>query len=178
MRRAPTSTAICTFGFDANNQLTPRFSGDAKILMGPIDQLRRPFRRRLVQPDIQNEPRSLIGSIDPAYQPTQNADDLLDHFGLDADSFLHGVLGDVVSTIRKFTKPIEPFVDFLQTQVPIMGFFGKHETFAQLVGGRGRRIAARRRRPRLHAAAFSNCQLDRSLQFHGRRRGSNSARSD
>ena len=40
--------------------------------------------------------------------------------GLEADSFLHGFLGDVVKTAQKFTKPIQPFIDIFQTPVPIL----------------------------------------------------------
>ena len=35
----------------------------------------------------------------------------LGNFGLDASSFLHGFLGDIVKTAQKFTKPIQPFID-------------------------------------------------------------------
>ncbi len=57
----------------------------------------------------------------------------LQNFGLDADSFLHGFLGDVVTTVQKFTKPIQPFIDVFETPVPIISAFGSSETIGSLL---------------------------------------------
>jgi hypothetical protein len=55
-------------------------------------------------------------------------------FGLEADSFLQGFLGDVVTTVQKFTKPIQPFIDIFQTPAPILSAFDSSETIGTLPG--------------------------------------------
>ena len=55
------------------------------------------------------------------------------NFGLDADSFLDGFLGDIVTTVQKFTKPIQPFIDIFQTPVPIVSAFDSSETIGTLL---------------------------------------------
>ena len=55
------------------------------------------------------------------------------NMGLEADSFLDGFLGDVVKTVQKFTKPIQPLIDIFQTPVPIVSSFGSHETIGSLL---------------------------------------------
>ena len=55
------------------------------------------------------------------------------NMGLEAGSFLRGFLGDVVKTVQKFTKPIQPFVDIFQTPVPILSAFDSSETIGTLM---------------------------------------------
>ena len=55
------------------------------------------------------------------------------NFGLDVESFMDGFLGDVVETVQKFTKPIQPFVDIFQTPVPIISAFGSDETIGSIL---------------------------------------------
>ena len=57
----------------------------------------------------------------------------LQNFSLDADSFMHGFLGDIVTTAQKFTKPIQPFIDMFETPVPIVSAFGSSETMGSLM---------------------------------------------
>ena len=155
-----------TFGFDANNQLTPQFSGDAKILMALSISFFDPSAGASFNPTFKTT-LDIDWQIDSQTNELKAPSISLDKFGLDADSFLHGVLGDVVSTVQKFTKPIEPFVDFLQTQVPIMGFFGKHETFANLLED-GAGVSVRKRRASTSCCNFfkrstqSTCRVPRA----------------
>jgi hypothetical protein len=53
--------------------------------------------------------------------------------GLDAGSFLHGFLGDVVKTAQRFTRPIQPFIDVFQAPVPIVSAFDSSETIGTLM---------------------------------------------
>ena len=54
-------------------------------------------------------------------------------FSLDADSFLHNFLGDIVTTVGKYTKPLEPLIDKFDTPVPIASAFGSDETIGDLI---------------------------------------------
>ncbi len=68
------------------------------------------------------------------------------NFSLDVDSFVHGFLGDIVKTVQKETKPLEPFIDAFDTPVPILSAFDGTETVGDLL---------------LKGAAFSQDQQDR-----------------
>jgi hypothetical protein len=57
----------------------------------------------------------------------------LQDFSLDADSFLHNFLGDIVTTVQKYTKQLEPFLKTFDTPVPIVSAFGGDETIGDLI---------------------------------------------
>ena len=57
----------------------------------------------------------------------------LQDFSLDADSFLHNFLGDIVTTVQKYTKPLQPFLNTFDTPVPIASAFGSSETIGDLI---------------------------------------------
>ena len=119
------------FDFDAGGGLTPHFSGDAHVLMG--------LTMSFVDP-------ALNASFNPTFRTTLDLDwgfgtnnqlmvptIELQNFGLEADSFLHGFLGDVVTTVQKFTKSIQPFIDMFETPVPVASAFGSSETIGTLL---------------------------------------------
>ncbi len=70
----------------------------------------------------------------------------LKNFRLDADSFMHGFMGDIVTTVQKYTKPLQPFIDMFETPVPILSAFDSSETMGDLL---------------LQGAGFSPDQQDR-----------------
>ena len=57
----------------------------------------------------------------------------LKDFGLDADSFLHGFIGDVAKTVQRYTEPLQPFIDMFDTPVPILSAFDSSETIGTTV---------------------------------------------
>ncbi len=119
------------FEFSTGGNLTPSFSGEAHVLM----ELTMSF----VDP-------ALNASFNPTFRTTLDlnwgfgADNQLtapsiqlQNFGLEADSFLHGFLGDVVTTVQKFTKPIQPFIDIFDSPAPIVNAFDSSETIGSLL---------------------------------------------
>ena len=120
------------FNFASGNGLNAHFSGNAHVLMG--------LTLSFVDP-------ALNASFNPTFKTTldmnwgiNNANNQLNipsiqlkNFGLDIDSFMHGFFGDVVRTVQKFTKPIQPFVDVFETPVPILSAFGSSETIGTLI---------------------------------------------
>ena len=120
------------FAFDTNNQLSAQFSGEAKVLMGLSISFADPSSGASFNPTFKTT-LDIDWKINSQTNQMQAPSISLDNFGLDADSFLHGFLGNIVTTVQKFTKPIQPFIDFLQTPVPILSSFGDHETIATLL---------------------------------------------
>ena len=57
----------------------------------------------------------------------------LKNFSLDVDSFMHGFLGDIVTTVQKYTKPLQPFIDVFNTPVPILSAFDSSQTIGELI---------------------------------------------
>ena len=90
---------------------------------------------------------SLNASFNPTFRTNLNLDWGIDtqtnqllapsvtlvNFGLDADSFLHGFLGDIVTTVQKYTQPMQPFLDMFDTPVPIVSAFDSSETMGDLI---------------------------------------------
>ncbi len=120
------------FNFASGGGVDPHFSGNAHVLMG--------LSLSFVDP-------ALNASFNPTFKTTldmnwgiNNANNQLNipsiqlkNFGLDIDSFMHGFFGDVVKTVQKFTKPIQPFIDVFETPVPIISAFGSSETVGDLI---------------------------------------------
>jgi hypothetical protein len=56
----------------------------------------------------------------------------LRNFSLDVDAFFDGFLGDVLTTVQKFTGPMQPFIDVFNQPVPILSAFDGSETIGDL----------------------------------------------
>lgn len=119
------------FDFKPGGGLTADFSGEAHVLMG--------LTMSFVDP-------ALGASFNPTFRTTLALDwgfgansqltapiIELQNFSLDAGSFMQGFLGDIVATVQKFTKPIQPFIDMFETPVPIVSAFGSSETIGTLM---------------------------------------------
>ena len=102
------------FNFVSGGGLDAHFTGNAHVLMG--------LSLSFVDPD-----PATNASFNPVFRTTLDMNwgfgannqlaapsIQLVNMGLEADSFLHGFVGDVVKTAQKFTKPILPFIDFLR----------------------------------------------------------------
>jgi MBG domain (YGX type)/Bacterial Ig-like domain (group 3)/Putative Ig domain/Dockerin type I domain len=120
------------FGFDNDGSITPQFSGDAHILLGLTMSFVDPSQNAPFNPTF----KSTL-DIDWGFNSQTNelkAPEIkLDNFGLDADSFLHGFLGDLVTEVQKFTEPLQPIVNVLNTPVPILSAFDSDETIGDLL---------------------------------------------
>src|SRR5699024_760645 len=94
------------FNFNDTNGVSADFSGEAHVLLG--------LSMSFVDP-------ALDASFNPTFRTTLDLDwefgtnnqlaapsIQLVNFGLDADSFLQGFMGDIVSSVQKFTRPIQP----------------------------------------------------------------------
>ncbi len=139
------------FAFGSSNVVTSHFSGDAHIRLGLslsfVDPaLNASFNPRFVT-DLQVD-----WSINPSNNTLLVPSIALKNFSLDADSFLHGFMGDIVTTVQKYTKPLQPFIDMFDTPVPILSAFDSSETMGDLL---------------LKGAGFSQDQQDRfDLMIH------------
>ena len=119
------------FDFNAGAGLTPHFSGEAHVTMGLSLSFADPAEDVSFNPTFRTT-LDLDWGFDTNNQlmaPTIQ----LQNFGLDVASFMDGVLGDIVKTVQKFTKPIQPFIDIFQTPVPIISAFGSDETIGSLL---------------------------------------------
>lgn len=119
------------FRFNSGADLTPEFSGTANVQMG----LAMSFADPALHPSFNPTFRATLamnwgfGSDNQMAAPSI----ALRNFGLEADGFLHSFLGDVITTVQKYTKPMQPFFDIFQTPVPILSAFNSGETFGDLM---------------------------------------------
>ncbi|MCC7084995.1 MAG: putative Ig domain-containing protein [Pirellulales bacterium] len=120
------------FSFDTSNGVSPHFSGDAHVLLGLSLSFVDPSLNASFNPTFRTT-LDMHWAINPANNQLNSPSIQLVNFGLDADSFLDGFLGDVVKTVQKFTKPIQPFVDIFLEPVPIISAFGSSETIGTLI---------------------------------------------
>ena len=133
------------FGFDAGGGVTPQFSGDAHIRLGLTLSFVDPALGASFNPTFRTD-FQLDWGIDVANNQMQIPQIALKNFSLDADGFLNGFIGDVATTVQKYTKPLQPFIDTFETPVPIVSAFDSSETIGDLL---------------LQGAGFSPDQQDR-----------------
>ncbi len=139
------------FAFDNSNGVSPHFSGDAHIRLGLSLSFVDPALNASFNPKFFTD-LQVDWSINAANNTLQTPTIALKNFGLDADSFLHGFMGDIVTTVQKFTRPLQPFIDVFDTPVPILSAFDGGETVGDLM---------------LQGAGFSQDQQDRfDLMIH------------
>ena len=102
------------FGFDADGTVTPEFSGNAQIRLGLSLSFVDPSSNASFNPTFVTQ---LVMDWGFNSQSNQLAAPTIElkNFGLDADSFMHGFLGDIVTTVQKYTEPLEPFINTLDT---------------------------------------------------------------
>jgi hypothetical protein len=119
------------FQFLAGGGLNPQFSGAANVLLDLSMSFVEPASSASFNPTFRTklDMNWGFGANNQLAAPNIS----LVNVGLDAESFLHGFLGDVVKTVQKFTKPIQPFIDVFQTPVPILSAFDSSETIGTLM---------------------------------------------
>ena len=128
------------FGFDDDGGISPQFSGDAHIRFGLTMSFVDPSLKVSFNPTFFAQ-LQLDWGIDTTSNHLKAPTIALKNFSLDADSFLHSFLGDIVTSIQKYTKPLEPFIDMFNTPVPILSAFRQQPNDGgfvprQFVGGR------------------------------------------
>lgn len=119
------------FGFDDAGHVSPEFSGDAHIRFGLTLSFVDPALNVSFNPTFLAQ-LQLDWGIDTTSNQLQIPQIVLKNFGLDADSFMHNFLGDIVTSVQKYTKPIQPFIDMFDTPVPILSAFDSSETMGDL----------------------------------------------
>ena len=119
------------FHFDAGGGVTADFTGVAQVRMALTMSFVDPAQGASFNPTFHTtlDLDWGFGANNQLMTPIIE----LQNFSLDADSFLHGFLGDVVKSVQKFTKPIQPFIDMFETPVPIVSAFGSSETIGTLM---------------------------------------------
>ena len=122
------------FGFDDNDQISPQFSGDAHVRFGLTLSFVDPSLHASFNPTFTTQ-LQLDWGINTATNQLTAPTIALKNFSLDADSFLHGFMGDIVTSIQKYTEPLEPFINMFDTPVPILSAFDSSETMGDLFLG-------------------------------------------
>ena len=120
------------FGFASDGSVSPQFSGDAHIRLGLSLSFVDPALNASFNPRFFTH-LQIDWSINPQSNALMIPSIMLKNFSLDADSFLHGFMGDIVTTVQKFTKPLQPFIDMFDTPVPIISAFDSSETIGDLM---------------------------------------------
>lgn len=120
------------FQFDADGSVTPHFSGDANISFGLSLSFVDPATNASFNPTFVTT-LNMDWGIDDQSNTMQVPHIALKNFGLDVHSFMHSFLGDIVTTVQKYTKPLEPFIDIFDTPVPIISAFDGSETIGDLL---------------------------------------------
>lgn len=119
------------FNFNSGGGITADFSGEAHVRLG----LTMSFVDPAIDADFNPTFRSNF-EMDWGFNTANNellAPSIrLVGFSLEADSFLQGVMGDIISTVQKVTKPIQPFIDVFDTPVPILSAFDSSQTIGDL----------------------------------------------
>lgn len=120
------------FGFDAGGGVTPQFSGDAHVRLGLSLSFVDPALGASFNPTFRTD-FQLDWGIDTASNELDIPQIALKNFSLDVDSFTHNFLGDIVTSVQKYTKPLQPFIDTFETPVPIVSAFDSSETIGDLL---------------------------------------------
>jgi hypothetical protein len=98
------------FSFDSGNSVSAHFSGDAHIRFGLSLSFVDPAFHASFNPTFVTQ-LQLDWGIDDQSNQLKVPNIVLKDFGLDADSFMHSFVGDIVTTVQKYTKPLKPFID-------------------------------------------------------------------
>ncbi len=123
------------FGFDNDGSISPQFSGDAHVRLGLTMSFVDPSVLHVSFNPTFVAQLQLDWGIDSTTNQLKAPQIALKNFSLDADSFLHSFLGDIVTSMQKYTKPLEPFIDMFNTPVPILSAFDSSETMGDLFLG-------------------------------------------
>ena len=120
------------FGFDPDgSDVSATFSGNAHIVFGLTLSFADPSLHPSFNPEFLTQLQINWG-IDSAHNTMNPPTVTLKNFSLDADSFMHNFVGDIVTSVQKYTKPIEPFIDMFNQPVPILSAFDSSETMGDL----------------------------------------------
>ncbi|MCC7085315.1 MAG: VCBS repeat-containing protein [Pirellulales bacterium] len=120
------------FDFNAGGGVSPHFSGDAHIRLGLTMSFVDPALNAPYNP-IFNTDFELDWGFDTQSNQLAAPHIALKSFSIDVDSFMHGFLGDIVTTVQKYTKPLQPFIDTFDTPVPIISAFDSSQTVGDLL---------------------------------------------
>ena len=105
------------FGFDTGGNIT--LSGDAHVRLGLTLSFVDPALNAPLNPVFKTD-FSLDWGFDGQTNQLAVPQIAFKDVSLDADSFVHGFLGDIVKTVQKETKPLQPFIDAFDAPVPIL----------------------------------------------------------
>ncbi len=120
------------FGFDPNdNNVSATSSGNAHIVFGLTLSFADPSLNASFNPKFFTQ-LQIDWGIDSANNTMNPPTVTLKNFSLDADSFMHNFVGDIVTSVQKYTKPLEPFIDMFDQPVPILSAFDSSETMGDL----------------------------------------------
>ncbi|MGD9635611.1 MAG: putative Ig domain-containing protein [Pirellulales bacterium] len=120
------------FGFDSGGGVAPQFSGDAHIRLGLTLSFVDPSLGASFNPTFRTD-FQLDWGLDTTSNQLKIPQIALKNFSLDVDSFTHNFLGDIVTTVQKYTKPLQPFIDTFETPVPILSAFDSSQTIGDLL---------------------------------------------
>ena len=120
------------FGFNTDGSIDPHFSGDANVLLGLTLSFVNPALNAPFNPVFKTD-FDMDWSIDTQSNQLEAPTIKLKNFSLDVSSFVHGFLGDVLATVQKYTKPLEPFINVFDKPVPILSAFDGNETIGDLM---------------------------------------------
>ncbi len=120
------------FGFDTDGSIDPHFSGDANVLLGLTLSFVNPALNAPFNPVFKTD-FDMDWSIDTQSNQMEAPTIKLKNFSLDVHSFVHGFLGDILSTVQKYTEPLEPFINVFDKPVPILSAFDGNETIGDLM---------------------------------------------
>ncbi len=120
------------FNFDPNDtNVSAAFSGTAHIVFGLTLSFVDPSLHASFNPEFTTQ-LHLDWGIDSQSNQLTVPTISLKIFSLDADSFMHNFVGDIVTSVQKYTKPVEPFLDMFDQPVPIVSAFDSSETMGDL----------------------------------------------
>jgi hypothetical protein len=120
------------FGFDANNDVSANFSGDAHVRLNMDVSFLDPALNASFNPTFHTQ-FQVDWSLDTASNQLQIPHIAFKNFSLDIDSFTHNFLGDIIKTAQKYTKPLQPFIEVFDTPVPILSAFDSSQTVGDLL---------------------------------------------
>src|SRR5262249_47410842 len=148
--KGSTLAGTAFFGLDTKGRFTaPKFSGEAKVDLGLSlgfhgDAIFNPkFSADLVfEWDFgTGSAAPAVGSaVDFSFNANSAIEGTFRNFGFrnvsfDVGASLPSFLGPVIADLQKVTKPMQPILDFLTAEVPILGEFGVHEKVIDLIAG-------------------------------------------
>jgi hypothetical protein len=142
---AGTSQVSGTIAFTVNGTTisAPRFTGsadaDLHLALGFDPGIHAPFDPHLSADfhmhhwGFTNADLAQAGAGSSFYKQFGSAELYFDNVNLDVDNIVPGFLEPVVHAVQRFTEPLQPYVNLLNQEVPIVSAFGVHVSFLDLL---------------------------------------------